>query len=136
MGPERGRGRGRGRAAAATESEEEAEQPLGRLEIAEEGSGDSDYSEDGGSVAGPGGKGEGGPAEAAPGKAAAAARSASPGAAGASRAHLWWKAAATWLGAVSCPSSCIPPSPAQRSSSASPAGFGWSWVRGPWNKRV
>ncbi|RMC07776.1 hypothetical protein DUI87_15245 [Hirundo rustica rustica] len=55
MGPGRGRAWGRGRA-AATESEEEAaaEQPLGRLEVAEESSGSSDDSDDGGSVAGAG----------------------------------------------------------------------------------
>ncbi|KAM3675781.1 ribosomal RNA processing protein 36 homolog [Ammospiza maritima maritima] len=68
MGPRRegpgwGRGQGRGRAAAAalTESEEEAaaEQALGRrLEPAEESSGSSDESDDGGSVAGAGGKGQ------------------------------------------------------------------------------
>lgn len=67
MGPRRegpGWGRGQGRAAAAgvaTDSEEEAaaEQGLRRLEPAEESSGSSDESDDGGSVAGAIGKGEG-----------------------------------------------------------------------------
>ncbi|TRZ09130.1 hypothetical protein HGM15179_017981 [Zosterops borbonicus] len=58
MGPGRGRERGRGwgrAAATATDSEDEAaaEQPLGRLEAAEES---SDSSDDGGSEAGAGGK--------------------------------------------------------------------------------
>lgn len=55
-----------------SEEEAAAEQPVRWLEPAEEDSGSSDDSDEGGSVAGAGGQGEGGPAGATPGKAAAA----------------------------------------------------------------
>lgn len=112
MGPGRERGRGRGRAAAtATDSEDEAaaEQPLGRLEAAEES---SDSSDDGGSEAGAGGKGE-----------------------GRRRPQLGQRVPGARSGGKQLPHGSVPSGvPAPASLPRLPgwaAGFGWSWVRGP-----
>lgn len=117
MGPGRRQGRGRA-AAAAAESEEEAaaEQPLGRLEPAEESSGSSDESDDVGSVAGAGGRGEGARRERLRERRRPQLGARLP-------ALVRWERAAEWLGALSYYSSRIPPSPARLSSSGSAAGF-------------